>query len=237
MKETLICGMLILAMSPPVMFLASETRIQVKHDHILGSCRGELIFGDSSLEYQTKDRQDARIWNYEDIQQLGLLSPKKLSVLTYEDRKVQLGKDKRFVFEATEGKISQSLWLVLQGRLSKPIVSAVLPIDVNTRFELPVKHQHALGGCQGVLKFTEQYAIYEATRAADSRIWRYEDVSSIGSTGPFQLRLTTMERVGGEYGGEKNFVFDLKRRLAPELYDFVWWKINGRNISASGSQR
>jgi hypothetical protein len=35
-----------------------------------------------------------------------------------------------------------------------------------------------------------------------------------------------MERTQGEYGAEKNFIFDLKRRLDPEIYDFLWRKIN-----------
>ena len=68
---------------------------------------------------------------------------------------------------------------------------------------------------------------------SDSRIWRYEDLSSIGSTGPFQLRLSTMERTQGEYGAEKNFIFDLKRRLDPEIYDFLWRKINLPRINSS----
>jgi len=28
-----------------------------------------------------------------------------------------------------------------------------------------------------------------------------------------------------------NFVFSLKERLVPEAYDFIWWKINGPQIS------
>jgi len=234
MNKTFILSVAGVALCSLSSLFASEVKIQVKHDHVLGSCRGELVFGDSTLEYKTEDCQDARTWKYEDIQQLGLLSPKKLSVLTYEDRKVQLGKDKRFVFEVSEGEISQSLWQYLQGRLTKPIVSVLLPSDVAARFQLPVKHQHTLGGCQGLLKVTDQYLIYETTHSSDSRIWRYEDISSMGSTGPFQLRLTTMERVGGEYSGEKNFIFDLKRRLEPEVYDFIWWRINGPSISANG---
>lgn len=237
MKKVLVLSALVLALFSLSPIFASETRIQVKHDHVLGSCRGELVFGDSTLEYTTEDRQDARTWKYEDIQQLGLLSPKKLSVLTYEDRKIQFGKDKRFVFEVIEGEISQSLWQTLQGRLTKPIVSAVLPSDVAAKFQLPAKHQHTIGGCQGLLKITDQYVIYETTYPPDSRIWRFEDISSMGSTGPFQLRLTAMERVGGEYIGEKNFIFDLKRRLEPEVYDFIWWKINGPNISANKGRK
>jgi len=57
-------------------------------------------------------------------------------------------------------------------------------------------------------------------------------MSSVGSTGPFQLNLRSMERTSGEYGAEKNFVFDPKRRLDPEIYDFLWRNINLPRISS-----
>lgn len=210
---------------------AEEIRLPVKHDHGIRSCRGELVFRDDRVEYLTSHKEDARTWNYVDIQQLGLMSDKRVSVVTYEDRKVQLGKDKIFNFELTGGRIPASLAEALQSRLMKPLVSAVIPELPAARYQLPVKHQHALGGCQGSLEIGEHAVVYKTSHSSDSRIWRYEDLTSIGSTGPFQLRLSSMERTGGEYGAEKNFVFDLKRRIEPEIYDFVWRKINLPRIS------
>jgi hypothetical protein len=205
---------------------AEETRFQVKHDHGIKSCRGELVFREDEMEYVTSHKKDARTWNYVDIQQLGLVGPRKVSVVTYEDRKLQFGKDKLFNFELVEGTIPASLWNSLQTRLTKPLVSAVIPELPQAKYQLPVKHQHAMGGCQGTLEIGEQQVVYRTSHQANSRIWRYEDLSSIGSTGPFQLRLTAMERTHGEYGAEKNFIFDLKRRLDPEVYDFIWGKVN-----------
>ena len=209
----------------------AETRFKVKHDHGVRSCQGELVFGDTSVEYKTSHKKDARVWKYEDIQQLGLLNPGKIVLLTYEDRKIEFGKDRSFNFELTEGTVPESLLSFLNERLTKPLVSGILSSGMPARFELPVKHQHTFGGCQGTLEIGEHYLVYKTSEKAHSRIWRYEDLSSIGSTGPFQLRLGTMERVGGEFGNEKNYIFDLKRRLDPVAYDFIWWKLNGQ-ISA-----
>ena len=39
---------------------AEEMRFQVKHDHGLRSCRGELAFRDESVEYLTSYKDDAR---------------------------------------------------------------------------------------------------------------------------------------------------------------------------------
>jgi len=211
---------------------AAETRFQVKHEHGIKSCRGELVFREDGMEYVTSHKKDARTWQYVDIQQLGLVGDKKVSVLTYEDRRMQFGKDKIFSFELTEGTIPASLWNSLQARLTKPLVSAVIPELPAAKYQLPVKHQHALGGCQGTLEIGEQQVVYRTPHQSDSRIWRYEDLSSIGSTGPFQLRLSSMERTQGEYGADKNFIFDLKTRLDPEVYDFLWRRINLPRISA-----
>jgi hypothetical protein len=214
----------------------AETRFKVKHDHGIGSCHGELVFGDTSVEYVTSHEKDARIWKYEDIQQLGLLSPRNISLLTYEDNKLEFGKDRAFNFQLTEGMVSASLWAYLQGKLTKPLVSEIIPADTATKYHIPVKHQHVFGGCQGILEIGNQVVIYRTSDKFHSRTWRYEDISSIGSTGPFQLRLSTMERTSGEYGSEKNFIFDLKRRLDPAAYDFIWWKLNGPQI-VSGFDR
>jgi hypothetical protein len=210
---------------------AEETRFHVRHDHGIRSCRGELVFRDNEMEYVTSHKKDARIWKYQDIQQLGLVDDKKIAVLTYEDRKLQFGKDKIFNFDLTES-IPPSLWNSVQARLTKPVVSALIPALPEARYRLPVKHQHALGGCQGTLRIGEQSVVYETPQKSDSRIWRYDDLSAVGSTGSFQLRLTSMERTNGEYGAEKNFIFDLKRRLDPEVYDFLWRKINLPRISS-----
>jgi hypothetical protein len=44
-----------------------------------------------------------------------------------------------------------------------------------------------------------------------------------------------MERTGSEISGEKNFIFDLKQRLEPNVYDFLWWKVNGPQIHAQNN--
>ena len=225
MRSQTLLSLFVLSCSLSLAF-AENTRFQVKHDHGIRSCRGELVFQNDGIKYETSHKKDARTWNYLDIQQLGLVGDKKISVVTYEDRKLQFGKDKIFNFEITEGSIPPALAGVLQTRLTKPLVSAVIPELPAARYQLPVKHQHALGGCQGSLEVGEHEVVYKTSHASDTRIWRYEDLSSIGSTGPFQLRLSSMERTNGEYGAEKNFIFDLKRRLDPEVYDFLSKRIN-----------
>jgi hypothetical protein len=52
---------------------------QVRHDHIVGSCKGELTFNDTSVEYSTGRTEHARVWKYEDIQQLEIAPGRSFS--------------------------------------------------------------------------------------------------------------------------------------------------------------
>jgi hypothetical protein len=210
---------------------AQELRFPVRHDRLLRDRTGELIFGETGIEYQTKDKGDARAWKYEDIQQLGLLSPKEVTILTYEDSKWKLGKDLFYRFIITAGDITPELWTQLQSKLKRPVVSALIPPGIASKFTIPVKHLRGFGGTQGMLEISDDYIIYKTSTPKDSRIWRYRDISSVGTTGPYQMRLTSMDRAENESGGERNFVFSLKERLAPEAYDFIWEKINRRSIA------
>jgi hypothetical protein len=209
---------------------AQEARFPVRHDRLLRDRMGELIFGETGIEYRTKAKGDSRTWKYEDIQQLGLLSPKELTIITYEDSKWKLGKDLFYRFTITTGEMTPALWTQLQAKLKRPVVSALIPPDIAPKFTIPVKHLRGFGGTQGMLEISDEYIIYKTAVPKDSRIWRYRDISSVGTTGPYQMRLTSMDRAENESGGERNFVFSLKERLAPEAYDFIWEKINRRTI-------
>jgi hypothetical protein len=192
-----------------------------------------LIFGEAGVEYRAADKKHARFWKYEDIQQAGLLGPKKITILTYEDSTWKLGKDRVYRFEVLEGEIGPSVWSLLQAKVTRPLVLAIIPPGIETKFEIPAKHLRGFGGTDGSLEFSDRYLVYRTASPQDSRVWRYEDLSSIGTTGPYQLRVTAMDRADGEFGEERNFVFSLKRALAPEIYDFVWWKVNGPRISSA----
>jgi hypothetical protein len=212
---------------------AEEFRFPVRHDHAFGSCRGELVFRADGVDFITPEKKHARTWKYEDIQQIGLLSPQEIVILTYEDKKWELGRDRDYRFQVTQGTITPSFYTMLQARVTRPLVSALFPPEITPAYRIPVKHERGFSGTQGTLEVSDQCILYRTDTHGDSRIWRYEDIASIGTTGPYQLRLTSMDRVQGEFGGERNFVFTLKRKLDPEIYDFLWWKINGPQISSA----
>src|SRR3990172_7017176 len=135
----------------------AEVGLRVQHTHAFKKCAGELVFRDREIEYITKQIKHARVWNHVDIQQLGLMDSKTISIVTYEDSRKELGRDRRFHFVLTEGSIPESLLSYLQTRVTKPLVTGMLPTTLQTKYKIPAKHQHAWGGCQGVLKIGEEY--------------------------------------------------------------------------------
>ena len=208
--------------APPYVF-------KVRHDHLIGSCKGELSFSDVQATFKSEKKEHSRTWKYADIQQVELHAD-RISILTYEDRKVELGKDRIFHFDILSGRVSEALLHLLDEKLARPVVSSILPSEDRVVYRLPVRHRKVMNDTEGVLEIGESVVVYRSDAKDDSRVWRYDELLSIGSTGPFQLRLGALEKTGGEFGEEKNYVFDLKDRLNPAAYDFIWEKINRPKI-------
>jgi hypothetical protein len=189
---------------------------EVEHEHWLRSCKGKLVFGDNTVDFISEKKEHSRSWKYDDIQQLDLDS-KQVVILSYDRRKIELGADRSFAFKLLSGTISNQFREEMAKKLGHPLISSVIPEQIKVRFSIPARHRLTLSGTQGVLEFGDDCIIYRSERADDSRIWRYKELISIGSTGPFQLRIGALE---------KDYVFDLKRKLLPDEYDFIWLKIN-----------
>jgi hypothetical protein len=204
---------------------ARAETFQVEHDHLWRRCKGSLIFGDTTVEYVAGEKAHARLWKYEDIQQLAI-SPGRISILLYNARRIALGADQAFNFKVISGAMNEQFRKEIGKKLSRPLVSGIIPETMESRFSIPARHRLFLSDSQGVLEFGDEHILYRSGQPVDSKVWRYDELLSVGSTGPFQLRIGALQKTGGEYGEEKNYVFDLKRRMTSEEYDFIWGKIN-----------
>jgi|WetSurMetagenome_2_1015567.scaffolds.fasta_scaffold09579_5 hypothetical protein len=199
---------------------------QVEHDHFWRSCTGKLIFGETTVEFVAeKKKEHSRLWKYGDIQQLAIV-PGRISIVTYDARRIELGADQSFNFKLLSGTLSDQFRREVEKKLTHPLVSGIVPEQIKARFSIPARHRLFLDDSQGMIEFGEEDIVYRSDRPGDSRIWHYDELLSMGSTGPFQLRLGALQKTGGEYGEERNYVFDLKRRMTSEEYDFIWEKIN-----------
>ncbi len=204
---------------------ASAVTFQVAHLHFWRSCRGKLVFSDTRVEFLSDKKGHSHAWNYQDIQQLAL-APDRISILTYSRQKPELGTDQAFKFKLLSGKVDEQFQNEIEKKLARPLVSSVVPEKIQAQFVIPVRHRLFWDDSQGSLEFGAEYIVYRSDKPKDSWVWRYSQLLSLGTAGPFQLRIGALQKTGGEYGEEKNYVFDLKRQITPDEYDFIWEKIN-----------
>ena len=97
-QKTALC-IILLAAWP----LAAESRYEVRHDRALKDHSGILTVDDRGITYQQAGKLESVRWAYDDIQQL-LVSPEKMALVTYKDRKWLLGIDKEYEFFLPKGK-------------------------------------------------------------------------------------------------------------------------------------
>jgi hypothetical protein len=199
--------------------------LSVKRDRLLGGSKGTLIFAEDTIEYRTMDKDDARRWAYDDVKQVQILSPTRIAVLTYEDRGfLRLGADRTFDFKILQNSVSSELATFLLERISRPIVTAVMPrYSGNPIFRVRVKHQRQGRGSEGALVLYEGQLLYLTEKEDDNRYWRFPDIYSVLQLDRYRLQITAYEGGSGE---TRPFVFELKSDLPEGFYDALWARVN-----------
>jgi hypothetical protein len=200
---------------------AQSYEFTVEHLHTARNCRGALIITPDHIEFRTAHKNDARIWEYVDIQQLTVVSPVELELATYEDQPRLAGRDRIFKFKLLEGRIAPEISALLAKQVKPPLVTSVPPqLEGELQFTIPVKHLHAFGGCAGTLKIYADRIVFDAQ--ADGRYWRYSDIQSISQSERYRFEITSYER---QVGGAKAYNFQLKEGLPAQAYDYVWSRV------------
>lgn len=164
-------------------------------------------------------------WAYQDIQQLKI-SPKSLTVLSYKDNPWKVGADRQYDFDLVSEGSFTGAYELLKNRLDQRLVAEIPDKVAQPLWEIPVKHLLRFGGDEGVLQVGSAAIVYKSQKEEESRTWRYEDIDSISSSGPFQLTITTFERAKTHYGNLKGFNFELKQRLEDATYNELWLRLN-----------
>jgi len=214
---------------------------EVRHERALKDHRGRVVFDDRGVAYQQvptpkQQRKAAKTgkapklasvrWAYQDIQQLWL-SPDKLVVVTYRDRKWFLGVDREFEFFLIgKGQSLASAYEFLKDKLDQRFVAAVADATTPGEWAVPVKLLGTIQGSEGVLRIGDDRIVYKTEKKGQSRTWRLQDIENVSTSGPFQLTLTTFERAMAHYGSMKAFNFQLKQKLDSRRIDLLWKRLN-----------
>lgn len=192
---------------------------------------GTLTIDETGVSFQNnrqgKPPQHAVVWRwkYADIQQL-TISPRSLTVLTYQDNPWKFGADRQYRFDIISGAGFENAYQLLKNRLDQRFVSAIADSPATVLWETSVKHLVGWGGDQGVLQVGADRITYKSENTKASRTWRYEDIDNITSSGPFELTLVTFQRDKADYGSRKQFTFRLKQRLEESRYNDLWLRLN-----------
>jgi len=196
----------------------------VRHHHALKDCRGVLKFTGDGVEYRTAHAKDSRTWKYNELRVIKVDSPFEITLLTFEDEKRLLGKDRAFEFTLLEGKVPAGLSTFLLSKVSRPMVLAVLPETGKPAFEAPVKHLETLGGARGMLSIFPDRIVFKSSREGDSRIWRLQDIERFGQPDRFRFQITS--RVPRRGGPTEVYNFELLEDLPEGAYDYLWVRLH-----------
>lgn len=207
--------MILLCVSP----LAAQTLPVIHVKSLWPDERGQLEITDSGIAFRPADGKDTRFWKFEDIQTLDRIDRREFVLLSYEDENLLLGRDREFRFRILEGELSDELFDRIAARIGKPVTDRVVEKVPDAEYEVPVKHLHTFGGCEGHLKFAGDTIVYATSHARDAREWRLDrDVESIWAMDRYHLEITVHETNRREFSGTRVFRFQLKQPLDPEFY-------------------
>jgi hypothetical protein len=192
---------------------AAAQVLQVRHEHAVGSCTGTLTFSATDIRYETKKKHQ-RTWSYPDVKFFEIVSAGELKIHSYENEGLlKLGSDRDYTFKVTQGQITNELFELLVAKSPRAVVTRVIFSGTEVVQDIPVRHRHGIGGCQGVLTIAQDKIIYRTEHEGDSRIWWLKDMESFASNDPFHLRLSTTF---------ETFNFDLKLPLKKAAYEHIW---------------
>lgn len=239
-KATIRILSLAIALALSTMAWGQVLQFEVRHERALKDHPGRVTLDERGVQYQQvlTGKQQAKVakgkkppklesarWEYRDIQQLWV-SPEKLVIVTYKDRRWFLGVDKEFEFFLSKGKSFEAAYTLLKDKLDRRFVAAVADSQPGLLWELPVRLLGTIQGSEGVLQVGPDRIVYKTDRPRQSRTWRYQDIENLSTSDRYQLTLTTYERAKTHYGSMKGFNFQLKQPLDEKRFEMLWKRLN-----------
>lgn len=222
-KALVLAALLLLTLTQSVR--SQEFSYKVQQDRFKGHRDGELIISTNGVEYRAKKAKDSRVWTYTDIKLFEILSPTRVRIWTYQNRKLLLGQEESLTFKIIDGEIDQKVSDFLRERIARPLVTSLTKEETESAplAQIPVKHLHRWSGCQGILKVYADGLAYEAQDGHDSRSWRWTDIRAVGRPDIDRFEVLTFEPQTG--GPKRSFNFILKEPMPDSTYDLIWSRV------------
>ena len=157
--------------------VAAGQDVTVRHRHLYKGAPGELrvTTGGNSSSKRAKaasTRAPVRSTIFKNLE----LSPDTLRILTYEDSRWELGRDREYLFDHRPSGFAKSVYVQWRNRLDRRFIADLADNDVVAELVIPGKRLGAVTGSQGALAFGEDRIVYQSARPEQSRTWRFADV-------------------------------------------------------------
>ena len=193
-------------------------RFPVVRDKFLRDESGQLTMDDEGIRYRSDNGKTSLEFAYVDIRKVNLSRPDVIRLQTYDRLKRKLTRNRSYKFRLKEDVTDSRVARFLIQRLERPLVG-FYELAGESFGEIPVYHRHRLRGCHGVLRILEEGIQFVSDKPVDSRSWLYQDLETIGSSRPFNLRVRSFV---------ETYTFDLKDRVPEEMYRLVWQRIHNQ---------
>jgi len=181
--------------------------------------KGTITITDEGIAFEAKKKKNSRKWGWLDIQYFDRISETEFVILTYHDQKRYFGRDRSYRFVIKDGALTDELFRKIAARLGRPVTNRVVRPAAHVRYEVPVKHLHKFGGCEGALRFTDDTIYYVTDHAKDAREWRLDrDVQSVWSADTYRFEVHAYDNNRREFSRTRVYKFDLKKPLDRGYY-------------------
>ncbi len=206
----------LLLLAPP---LSAQTLSVIHEKALWPDGGGKIEITDTGIVYTAEKPKESRNWRYQDIQYLDRISVQEFTILTYEDQRLLLGRDREYRFRINDGRLTDELFRFISGKLGKPVTDRVVGEVPAPEYTVPVKHLHTFGGCEGTLEFTKDAIYYRTGHKEDAREWRLaRDVQSVWSADRFEMEIHAYDNNRREASQTRRYRFQLKKPLDPSFY-------------------
>lgn len=233
-----LAGLLLFGVTPPI--AAQSYTFEVRHQHWRKGAMGTLRISPEEISFEEhgkKGKTDSRSWRYEEIQQI-TVSPSELRILTYEDSKWKLGRDREYVFDRLPRDLAVEAYPLWTGKLDQRFIAAVPAPEPAPEWKVGAKLDHGLSGTLGTLMIGREQIVFDAGEHGGSRSWRLIDIENVSSSGPLDLTVTTTEKSGLFRGSGRQFHFQLQQPLKEDQYGALWRSVNrSKGLTFLDSQR
>jgi hypothetical protein len=200
-----------------VALCAQDLKFGVRHEHLRKGGEGMLAFNAAGIWFEetTGKAAHSRQWKYTDLERLDL-APLRIRIVTYEDVRWQLSRDREFTFDHLPADAAARLYSFLATRLDQRFIARVADPSVSPLLTIPAKALHGRGGANGTLKIGADRIVFEASKPGDSRTWRFSDIQFVARQDPLDFSVTSLD-------GETRF--QLKEAMPEDRYNAVWRRV------------